>query len=166
MSKLEKKVKKNIIKLKEQEKKEYPLKNKIFNFTKILYLILIIAIVVCAITIISNGSYKLNSGLSKLDSSNIVVGQTFTRSQEEYYVVFYFEDDLVNIIDKISDSKIYKVNLNSGLNKNVISESSNSYASNASELKIKETTMIKISNKKNIQYIEGYDSVKEMLNNL
>lgn len=169
MSKIENKIKKNITKEKElkeeQEKKENYSKRQVINLLKILISILLVVLAVCMIVKFANGDFKKEKE-ENVDYTNIVAGQTFTRSEDEYYVLFYDNDEILDKIKSSITETIYKVDLNSSLNKNIISEEGNSKAEDAESLKINGTTIIKIEDGKNVSYIEGYDAVVDYLNEL
>ena len=168
MSKIENKIKKNITKEKEMkeklEKKENYSKKQVINLLKIIIAILLTVLVVCFIAKFANGDFKKDEEES-VDYTNIVAGQTFTRSEDEYYVLFYDDEAILDKIGSVTDA-IYKVDLNSSLNKNIVSEEGNPKAEDAESLKINGTTIIKIEGGKNISYIEGYDAVVDYLNEL
>lgn len=169
MAKTQKKLQKSIKKIQEKQKKEYPLKNQIMYFVKTIYTILILAILIYGITVIVNKDYKLEGKATKYDSSQIMAGQTFSKLDKEYYVVFYnftTESAVTTSIENVKNHPIYRVNLALGINKSVISEISNNIATTASELQITGTTIIKISEGKNVEYIEGTETVKTYLSNL
>ena len=50
---------------------------------------------------------------------------------------------------------IYKVDLSKGFNTKFVSESTNEYASEAGELKVKDGTLIRISYGRNVEYIDS-----------
>src|SRR5574344_823681 len=165
MTKEQKKLKKNIKKTSEQQKKEYPQKNQIMSFAKTIYGIIIAAILIYGITVIVNKTYVLKDE-SKYDMTQILAGQTFSKLDEEYYVVFYNfneQKDITTNIESVTDKAIYKVDLSLGNNKYVISDTGNNTAMNANDLKINGPTIIKISNGSNIEYVEGLDSVNNYL---
>lgn len=168
MSKIENKIKKNITKEKEikekLEKKENYSKKQVINLLKIIIAILLTVLVVCFIAKFANGDFKKDEEES-VDYTNIVAGQTFTRSENEYYVLFYDDKAILDKIGSTTDT-IYKVDLNSSLNKNVVSEEGNPKAEDAESLKINGTTIIKVEGGKNVSYIEGYDEVVDYLNEL
>ena len=169
MAKAQKKLQKSIKKTQQKQKRDYPLKNQIMYFVKTIYAILILAIFIYGITVIANKDYKLKGKTTKYDSSQIIAGQTFSKLDKEYYVVFYnftTESALTTNIENVKDYPIYKVDLNLGINKSIISENSNTVATNASELRVNGTTLIKISEGKNIEYIEGTETVKTYLSEL
>ena len=168
MSKIENKIKKNITKEKEMkeklEKKENYSKKQVINLLKIIIAILLTVLVVCFIAKFANGDFKKDEEES-VDYTNIVAGQTFTRSEDEYYVLFYDDEAILDKIGSVTDT-IYKVDLNSSLNKNIVSEEGNPKAEDAESLKINGTTIIKIEGGKNVSYIEGYDAVVDYLSEL
>lgn len=168
MSKIENRIKKNITKEKEikekLEKKENYSKKQVINLLKIIIAILLTVLVVCFIAKFANGDFKKDEEES-VDYTNIVAGQTFTRSENEYYVLFYDDKAILDKIGSTTDT-IYKVDLNSSLNKNVVSEEGNPKAEDAESLKINGTTIIKVEGGKNVSYIEGYDEVVDYLNEL
>lgn len=168
MAKVQRKLKKNIKKTSEQQKKEYPQKNQIMSFAKTIYGIIIAAILIYGITVIVNKTYVLKDE-SKYDMTQILAGQTFSKLDEEYYVVFYNfneQKDITTNIESVTDKAIYKVDLSLGNNKYVISDTGNNTAMNANDLKINGPTIIKISNGSNIEYVEGLDSVNNYLKQL
>lgn len=163
MSKVEKKFQKNMEKSKVNVVKEDSSKNQILNFLKIICGILVIAIAVGMVSNFLSGNNKKKEEPNEADYSTILAGQTFTRNDKEYYVVFYDKEDILEKIDKVKNKNIYKVDLSSSLNKSILSENGNSKANDAESLKINGTTLIKIEDNKNVLYIEGYDKVVDYL---
>lgn len=168
MAKAAKKLQKSIKQVKEKQKEEYPLKNQILYFAKILYLIIIISILMYGVTTILNGSYKLQ-GTSKIKYSTILASQSFNKGKEKYYVVFYDFDtnaDITTKIEEITKSKVYKINLGDKLNASILSNKSNKEADASDELKINGVTLIEIYEGKNIDYVEGKENVVSFLGKL
>ena len=99
-----------------------------------------------------------------IDNSTITLGQIFDQSEDEYYVLVYDVND-----DKSSNNSkatIYKVDSKSKFNANYLTDdNSNTNPSSYSDLKVKSPTLIKISNKKVSEYIEGEDSIKDYFKN-
>lgn len=98
--------------------------------------------------------------------SKILAGETFNQNASEYYVIFsdsdsvnYYTYELVQYNN--SDKNIYIVDMGNPLNEKYKSEESNKEVNSASDLKINGDTMIKVSNKQNVMYVEG---VNEILN--
>ena len=85
-------------------------------------------------------------------------------SPNEYYVLFYdFDSPEAIYLDYLFDqysaeegNYIYKVDLGNGFNKKFIAEDkTNKKAKNASQLQVKDATLIKIKKGKNVEYTEG-----------
>ncbi len=100
----------------------------------------------------------------------ILAGTTFNRLDKEYYVVFdKFETEELNIYLKyIIDSAttelpIYKVNMNLKANSKYFSDISNSKVQKANDLKIKDVTLIKIKDGKNVLYLDDIEKIKTEL---
>lgn len=135
--------------------------------------VLVIFILFYILTVaINNKNRRLNTKESTkaettIQYSEILASNTFNQKPKEYYVLFYdFEgpeavylDYLFSLYASNENQYIYKVDLGNKMNSNVISDTSNSKASKASELKIKGTTLIKISNGKSVGYTEGSSQV-------
>ena len=99
--------------------------------------------------------------------NSILAKSIFNQSEEEYYVYFYsFKDedsDIASIVSsKLSSSKVYRVNTDSALNSNYVSETSNKNAKTLDELKVLPNTIVKISNGTIIEYYEK-DEIKNNL---
>lgn len=100
---------------------------------------------------------------ASIQYNEILGDNTFTMFPHEYYVLFYdFEGAEAVYLNYLYSSYasqdnqyIYKVDLGNKLNEKFVSEETNSKASKASELKVKETTLIKIRDGKNVSYTEG-----------
>ena len=91
----------------------------------------------------------------------ILASNIFKQNEESYYVYFYDFDEkeqdskittLVN--NKLSGSKVYKVNTKSAMNSKYIGETSNKNAKNLDDLKVVTPTLIKISNGTISEYYE------------
>ncbi len=158
-------IQKNIKKNKQKKKEEYPEKKELITLSKIIFSILIIAILATMLFYIINKNYTLKNNTTDINYDEIMAGQTFNKNDNEYYVLFYEFDSDEDLSDKITDKKsaIYQVNLLNNFNKSVLSETSNKEASKAEELKITGPTIIKIESGKNVEYIEGYDNIVKYL---
>lgn len=102
-----------------------------------------------------------------------ILGSLFNRPYDEYYVIVFDSEDLqanyyYNLVssyqNKSNASKIYIADLNDSMNKKFYNkDESNPQAQEASELKVKDLTLIKIKNKKINRYLEDVDSIKKEL---
>ncbi len=106
--------------------------------------------------------------------SEILAGTSFDKKDNEYLVIYYDlkEDDNSIYQTLLSDYEakdnhlpIYYVDLSNSMNKSVISTESNKEANSVAELQINGPTLIKFSNHKIIEYIEGKEDISNYLNN-
>lgn len=169
MAKMNKKLKKNIKKEKPLKiKEENQIKDQVITALKILIALLLFILAIVLITKFVNGDFK--SKKAKITYNDIVAGQTFNRKESTYYVIYYSFNNDTSIQEALDDlktkSKIYKVNLDDGMNKDYLSEQGNSSASSVSELKINGATLIKIEEGKNVEYIEGSSNIETYLKNI
>ena len=107
-----------------------------------------------------------------IQSDEILVGTSFKQSDKEYLVLFYNVDTDINstyyTLKSNYEAKedalpIYYVNLASKLNSDCISAESNENATNASELKINDTTLIKFTDNQISEYIVGGEEISNYL---
>ncbi len=141
--------------------------------------IIITAVVVLAIAVlfyllsvyITNKPDKVRIAEGSISYEQISAGSTFSMSDKEYLVIFYNRDNGGDITTAVSNYKskdkalpIYYVDYNDAINASVTSkDSSNPKATKASELKVKNPTLIEISNGSISQYIEGEEKVIDYL---
>ena len=112
-------------------------------------------------------SKKEDTTETSVVKNSILAKSIFNQSEEEYYVYFYsFKDedsDIANIVSsKLSDSKVYRVNTDSAMNSNYVSDVSNKNAKSLEDLKVVPNTILKISNGTIIKYYES-DEIKNNL---
>lgn len=138
-------------------------------------IILAFAIVYFAFAIIT-GEIKIGKKENTkvmIQYEEILAEQTFKQKDEDYFVLYYdFNGDDISIINgvisKLSGTlKTYKVDLNSKFNTQYIENSNAQIKTNPTkitELKVKNPTLIRISNKKIIKFIIGEDKIVEYSN--
>lgn len=159
-------------KMKQKQADEYTQSTKSIIIT--LFVVLGIFLLFYLLTLfINNKDRKLNTKEpEKVETAikydEILGDNTFVMSPHEYYVLFYdfegpeavYYDYLFNQYAGIENQYIYRVDLNKGFNKKFISnDKTNKKAKKASDLKIKDATLIKIREGKNVEYIEGSSQV-------
>ena len=104
-----------------------------------------------------------------IDYEYINVGTVFTRSDQTYLVMFddystNFSYDLyINSLLDESKTPVYKVDMSKKENSKFASETSNKKATRSNELKINGMTLIKISNGKIKDYVEGTSNIEAYL---
>lgn len=116
---------------------------------------------------------KKDTEKTSVQYSEILAGTSFDKKDNEYLVLYYdrSSDDNSVYENLYSDYKakdghlpIYYVDLSKALNKNVVSEESNKEATSASELKIKNATLIRFVDNKIEEYFEGEEEIKNYFN--
>lgn len=119
----------------------------------------------------NNTEEQTNDNISNLYDNMIIASKTFEQPNDEYMVIFFSQksssetlNDAISSYDSIGkETKLYKVNLDEVINKFVVSQESNNNASNYSELKINDTTLITIKNKEIASYVVGDKNVIDKL---
>ena len=109
---------------------------------------------------------------AEIQYDEILAGSSFNMRNDKYLVVYYdFTDtelsELTSTLTNYSYNgkyRFYTVNMNSGFNKQYISEKSNKKPTSADELLINGPTLIKFEDGKVTRYIEGVDSIIDYLN--
>ena len=150
--------------------------NEVQKFVKISIILIILCVVIyLLIGIFITKEIKWFGNNSENDvvdtvSNNIIASAIFKQKEEEYYVYFYNFEETNNNIEstissKLTDYKVYRVDTNSSLNQNYVSEdSSNPNAKNLEELKVKAPTLIKIINDQIVSYYETENGIINGLN--
>ncbi len=158
---VDKKTKQRKEELKKSLEYEQSIKSIIYNVVGILSVFLLFYLVTYFIT---NNSRRLNViDVERLpveiQYKEILAGETFNRPESEYYVLFYdFDGEEAAYYSTIINDffgKIYTVDLGKGFNKPFVSDETNKNVQKASDLRVREATLIKIKNNKNVSYIEG-----------
>jgi hypothetical protein len=156
---------------KEEEKRKKELRQTLDSDQSVKNTIITLVIVVIVFVLfyfitdfILNKSRKLNykeptASTVEIQYSEILASQVFKQKETEYYVLFYdFKGNHKSYYDQIATDttkKIYKVNIGSPFNKGIVSEKTNKSVQRYEDLKVKEATLIKINNGKNVFYFEG-----------
>lgn len=101
-------------------------------------------------------------------TNQILASSIFHQPEEEYYVYFYnFSDEdesISRIIENHSDWKIYRVDTNSSLNQNyVTNDNSNRNVTGLNDLKVKNPTLIRIENDHVVDYYEDKEEIVQFL---
>lgn len=113
--------------------------------------------------------YTKPTTTTELSYTNILIGETFNRTESEYLVLFDTFDNNTNdvyveyLTEQYTAMHVYKVDMSILPNSNFASESENKSASNSNELKINGITLIKIKNGRISDYITGSENISEYL---
>ena len=119
-----------------------------------------------ALGVFDPGYTKPTKEATKIDYEYILAGTVFDRTEKEYYVIFddYDKNEYKYTNSLVKDGAkipVYKVDLSKAENSSCISEESNPNAKNASELKINDITLIRITKGKISKYIVGNEKIEE-----
>ena len=149
----------------------------------ILYLLIFLILLIIGYLIIGifvNKTISFNKKDTKetskvtIDNNTILAGEIFDQKEDEYYVLVYNKNEVNSILGtwkgvysgKENALKIYEVDSETKLNGNfIVKENSNKDAQSYSELRIVSPTLIKINNKKIVEYIEGEEQIKNIFKN-
>ena len=151
---------------------------EIIRFLKILILIVAFLGIIYIFTqkVISkdtNNSKDVTQGTINYDK--IILGTLFNQNYDEYYVFVYdgnskdaiYYSALIDLYKNEKDSaKVFWADLNNHLNKKFIAKNDNEVNKNAktlNELNFGEYTLIKVSNKKIVKYIDTIEATKKEL---
>lgn len=149
---------------------------EIFKFGKILLgLVLIIGILYVFTVYVVNKeqSYKRTNTEGKINYDSIMLGTLLTKADEEYYVLAIDKSNISNnvYLNMVSNYKsgvkhlpIYIADLSNELNKSFVSTESSNKTDSIEDLKVKNTTLIKVKNKKIIKFIEVKEDIFNELN--
>lgn len=105
----------------------------------------------------------------------ILLSQIFNQKKDVYYVLVLFDGDYYGNVYKQYFEKFrgrddyidyYKVNINDGFNYKFISEESKLDSKNVSSLKFKESTLLKVKNKRIDSSFEGSEKIINHLEQL
>ncbi len=150
------------------------------NFIIVSLIIIIVILVVYLLTVLAQkagwfdqGYYKPEVPEAEISYEKIQSGTIFTRGDADYYVLLApwdeEEDNIyvtgVGDIYKTKDNHlpIYYVDLSDGLNKSIIGDTSTPYAQSSEELKVTGHTLIRITNGRNVKFVEGDENIKTEL---
>ena len=130
----------------------------------------VLAIFVTKEVEISSGNDENNTATETSGVSNrILASSTFNQAEEVYHVYYYDfanEDKAVaSAISSQSDIKIYRVDTSSSLNeKYVTEEAGNARVTGIDNLKVKNPTLLQITNDSVTGYYEGSSNIIAFLN--
>lgn len=100
----------------------------------------------------------------------ILLGNILKQPNDNYYVLAFTSDDAYSIYYETKldgqKTKYYKVNIDNPLNSNFVSDKSNLNVSDITDLKVSQSTLFEIKNKKIIKTYEGNEKIIEYLDSL
>ncbi len=147
---------------------EIQLKSFLINLISVLAFIWLIYLGILglkALGLFDAGYTKPNRDATEISYEYILLGTVFNRSEKDYYVIFDdYDKNAYTYTNEVVSSGVkkplYKVDLSKGENASCKSDTSNPNAKNASELKINDITLIRITNGKIAKYISGSEKIE------
>lgn len=175
--------KKEVVKVEKIEKKEknneiMPVtNNEMVKLVKIVLLITAIFLIFYGITILVTDNRKEEQTPTDvtIQYDEILLSSLFEQPNSEYYVLVTKEDDDYAGVYSVYTSKyqskenklrLYTANLSNGFNSSYEAEESNINITKIEELKLKDSTLLKISNKKIVAAYEGSTKIIEHLKSI
>ena len=109
--------------------------------------------------------------ITTIQYDEILIGNLLNQKEGDYYVLIVNKSDYSarykNYLTKFSGkNKFYYSLIDNGLNKKYITDSSNLKVDNIEDLKISQTSLLKINNGKIVETYDGNASVMEALINI
>ena len=168
-------------KIKQKQIKEQPVTLDDNYQAKNMFIIIIIIVVLLVplyfiTTLVLNNNKEEKQPVTdnnpvEIQTEKILVGQLLNRNNSSYYVIAYNKDNkMINLFNQYLDDykkkeehlNIYKIDLDDGLNKNYISETTN-ITDDLKDLKLSDTTLFKIVDGKINSYYVGNNDVIDAL---
>lgn len=144
-----------------------------------LAVIITFAIIYFATELINKYRNKTPEVETEIQQVEILMGETFEKKDSDYIIVYYDFNDKMHsglysmLVENYNaykkDVPMYKVNLSTNFSKKYLvqeGEISNTNPTALSNLKINGATLIRIKDKKVINYIEGKDNIKNYIDEL
>lgn len=113
---------------------------------------------------------KKEIGPASIGYEKILAGSIFDTGEKDYLVVLYDREKETDITSAVStyntkhDVHIFYVDLADGLNKKVISDRMNTNVKDAKDLEVKNPSLLKITNKKIVESVDGKNEIIDYLN--
>ena len=171
--------------MKKNEKKLYKSNKNVsdadYDIKKFLIILTILIVVVVGLYFLSNAIVNKRDNKESNVNTNVTisydtlnVGMIFNRPYDEYYVIaydstlddaMYYSTLITNYSKKEDAIKIYYCDLSKKVNESYKAKdgSGNSKASSVQELSFGDVTLLKIRNKKIVNYIENIDQIESAL---
>ena len=105
----------------------------------------------------------------EISREEIIVGRSLSMRKDDYYVVYYDDSNSSTYEEMVKNynksTPVYKVNMSNGFNKKYATDGeSNKNPSKVSEFAINGPTLIKVSKNKVVEYVEGEEAIRTILN--
>ncbi|MDD5888825.1 MAG: hypothetical protein PUC82_05000 [bacterium] len=174
MAKKKVNIKKNVEK-KNIETKDGSKEGKNFLLITVIVLILFALFYLLTVIILDDdtSSSKGDEDVVEIQHDEVLVGTSFSINDSEYYVLYYetadedVSSEMASLVSSYRASNpeiyLYTVDMSNALNSAFNSDSGNSLATKAADLKIAGPTLIKFSNNQIDRYVEGIENIEAIL---
>lgn len=149
------------------------LPSEVKNVIVILIVLVVLLVLMYFLTtrILSKNDKKDMVLENAIQYDEILAGESFNQSNEEYYVIYFdSKDESLDISSLVSSyqlegegTKLYNVDLSNGFNKKYITDG-DVITTDSVNLKVKNATLIKFNNKEVSQVITDIEEIKSILN--
>jgi len=119
------------------------------------------------VLVLNKGEKRQPVGEPSISYQKIIAGSALTQQEDSYVVLFFTENN--DIYEAMTEYRsggkntIYYVDLKDGLNKYTISDNVNVNVSSASDLRVKDPTLIKVTKGKVTDYRVGKKNILDYL---
>lgn len=145
--------------------------------TIVIITLLIIGIAIALASIVKKNQKNNTTNTSEvtIQYDEILLSDLLEQSNNTYYVLVYSKDDnnlntyntyLTNYKTKANALRVYYSIIENGFNKKYISDTKNYFVSNIDDLKIVNTTLLKVNGKKVVEAYDEKDSIISKLKNI
>ena len=157
------------------DKIETNMKNEIVKMIKIVVIVLIFLVAFYFLTVmIVDNSKDEDIKETTIQYEEILAGSSFSVNDKEYLVIYYDKTDteiyssiyqsIMTYKNKEDSLRVYTVDMSNQFNKKYISDNEgNSNVTDVSDLSINGPTLIKITDGKVLEYIEGSEQILNYL---
>lgn len=147
--------------------------DEVVRLIKIVIALVVIVLIFFGITyLVTKKSDTKEKEETEIQYTEILVGEIWNKGGTYYVLVGYEEDSYMSMYEtylnlyknyKDSDSKYYLINLDNVFNRNYVAETSNLYTTNPSEVRFKNTTLLKVVDGTVTETYEGKDAITSYL---
>lgn len=147
--------------------------DEVVRLIKIVIALVVIVLIFFGITyLVTKKSDTKEKEETEIQYTEILVGEIWNKGGTYYVLVGYEEDSYMSMYEtylnlyknyKDSDSKYYLINLDNVFNRNYVAETSNLYTTNPSEVRFKDTTLLKVVDGTVTETYEGKDAITSYL---
>ena len=134
-------------------------------------LVLLVGMYFLTTLILNKGIEEEKVTENSIQYDEILAGESFNQSEDEYYVIYYDSSNKYSTISSLissyqlnnNDIRLYSVDLSNGMNKKYVTDS-DIITDNAVSLRVKDTTLLKFGNGEVSEVITDTNEITSFLN--